>query len=266
MLQAICYDHFGADPYFNMAFDEWLLERVTSDPSSIFLRLYTWSQGTITFGANQHRETALDFERAGDTPVIRRITGGRALYHDLSEFTYSIAWNRKCEATPALSGPPSIAYRTIASGLVAFLASMGREATYARHSSPGNARPEVFHREPCFGSHARHEVVSGTQKIIASAARQYGTAVLQHGSIKLHGVGTHPALPGLDLATSRELPRCEQDTFQTAVRLLRRTMGRTLGVTFAVDSTNFASDARYQRLFELAKRNPLERRLIFERK
>ena len=257
------------DPYANMAFDEWLLERVTNEPSSVFLRLYTWSQGTITIGANQRRETAVDFECLGDTPVIRRITGGRALYHDLSEYTYSIAWNHKAEDIPALSGKPSVAYRAVADGLVEFLAAMGHEATYARRSSRRNARPEVFHREPCFASHARYEVISNNEKIIASAARQWGSATLQHGSIKLHGVGVHPALPGAVGKTSEdgtEFPACERDTFRMTSQLLRHAMGLTLGVEFIEDTVNYAVDKGYLRCLDSVKRNPLERRLIFERK
>lgn len=269
MMQALSYAHYGTDPYFNMAFDELMLSRVTDQPSQILLRLYTWSEATITYGANQRRETALDFDRLGDTLTIRRVTGGRALYHDLSEYTYSLAWNRSAEAVPALCGKPSAAYRHIAGGLVEFLAALGREANYVRRSSKRNARPEVFHREPCFASHARHEVISDDQKIIASAALQYGSAVLQHGSIKLHGVATHPALPG---ATDRggqrsaEPPVESQDSFWEAAQILSRTMGRQLGVAFASDATDYTADEGLIKHLERVRKNPHDRRLIFARK
>ena len=42
---------------------------------------------------NQRDETALDFTKLNGINPIRRITGGRAIYHDPSELTYSIAFD-----------------------------------------------------------------------------------------------------------------------------------------------------------------------------
>ena len=93
MLNARCYSQYGCDPYENMAADEWLMEQAFSRPGYVALRLYTWNAGAITFGYNQDVDRAVDYSALNGTPLIRRITGGRALYHDPSELTYAIVVN-----------------------------------------------------------------------------------------------------------------------------------------------------------------------------
>ncbi|MDD3732440.1 MAG: hypothetical protein PHU88_08720 [candidate division Zixibacteria bacterium] len=194
MKSAYFYAHESGNPYFNMAFDEWLLSRAVKEPGTVFLRLYRWQLGAITFGFNQHRETAIDFSRLDGTPVIRRITGGRAIYHDPSEYTYALALNSDGLENTCLNGSLSATSRAIAGALVHFLCSLGIVTDYVRKSSRENARPDFFHKAPCFASRARYELVSENNKIVASAQKRFGTSLLQHGSIKLFGVITHPAL------------------------------------------------------------------------
>lgn len=178
-----------------MAFDEWMLSRVLSDRELFIVRLYTWRPAAITFGFNQRFETALDHSQLHGTPIIRRITGGRALYHDQSELTYSMALSVKM--LTAVGQTPSMAESSsaVALALVRFLRSIGIESDYLRFSSPGNSQPNFFHKAPCFASHARYEIVAQTGKIVASAQRRYEDVLFQHGSIKLHGVSSHPAVP-----------------------------------------------------------------------
>ena len=82
-----------SDPYFNMACDNALfsvLSRRSAEVTAI-LRLYSWKIPAITIGYNQDVSKALDLTRVEDgLPVIRRITGGRAIYHDRSEITFSL--------------------------------------------------------------------------------------------------------------------------------------------------------------------------------
>ena len=80
--------------------------------------------------------------------------------------------------------------------LVSYLGKAGVEAQLVRRSSEREARPEFFHKAPCFASFSRYEIASQGRKIVASAQRQIGRTIFQHGSIKISGVATHPALPG----------------------------------------------------------------------
>lgn len=198
MRTAIFYAHFGGDPYFNMACDEWLMEAARRSPETVFLRLYTWRPGTVTIGLNQRADSAYDASYIGSTPIIRRVTGGRALYHDLSELTYAVALDTDgADHGSGLTGSISETSRIISEALAAFVDSCGRPVSYVKTSSPENARPDFFHRAPCFASRARYELTDPAGKVVASAQRRIGSVLLQHGSIKLFGVAPHPALPGV---------------------------------------------------------------------
>ncbi|MBN1214305.1 MAG: lipoate--protein ligase family protein [Candidatus Lokiarchaeota archaeon] len=79
--------------YWNMALDEAILESVIQKRSPFTIRLYKWSPSTITIGRNQslHNEVNLKFCQREKFDVIRRITGGGAVFHDnKGEITYSI--------------------------------------------------------------------------------------------------------------------------------------------------------------------------------
>lgn len=194
MTEALFFTDFAADPYYNMAADEWLFEKVAIGEAAVCIRLYSWSTGTITIGHNQLREKALDYSRLGQTCLIRRVTGGRALYHDSSELTYAIVFNRHKVSDKRLSGSIVEAGAVIADMLVSFLNCLGIEADYQKRSRPGPSESVGFHSAPCFASQARHELVAGNRKVVASAQRQIGSVTLQHGAIKISGAASHPAL------------------------------------------------------------------------
>jgi lipoate-protein ligase A len=194
MPQVVYFSHFAGEPYFNMAFDEWMFARAMAEEGSSYLRLYSWGTSAITFGYNQIYEKAVNHARLGRTPLIRRPTGGRALYHDRSELTYSIALNiggPDSGFDPRRISKISVA---VAAALVAFLKSLGIDAHYESRSSAANANPDFFNKAPCFASRARYEIVSGDQKVVASAQRRIDQTIFQHGSIKIGGVASHPAL------------------------------------------------------------------------
>ena len=170
------------------------VSRVLNEPGLICLRFYSWQPGAITFGYNQRQETALDFSRVGEMPVIRRLTGGRAIYHDPSEYTYAIALNGTGLDNDRLVGSLSAVSHALAGALAVFLMRLGLAADFVRQSAGENARPEFFHKAPCFASRAKYELVAENRKIIASAQKRLGSSLLQHGSIKLNGVVSHPAL------------------------------------------------------------------------
>jgi lipoate-protein ligase A len=198
--------HHRTEPHFNMGFDEWMLSEAAAIPSLILFRLYTWEVGTITFGFNQRQETALDFAKIESTPVIRRITGGRAVYHDISELTYAVAFNTAKPASDNLRGSTGQTSERIARMLSRFLLPLGVSADWVRASAIENGRPDFFHKAACFASHARYELVTGGTKIVASARRDWNGAALQHGSIKLCGLASHQALNSVE-TTPESIPK-----------------------------------------------------------
>jgi lipoate-protein ligase A len=196
-----CSSHCGTDPWFNMAFDEAMLGDVMCHPDTLHLRLYTWSPGAITIGANQEIARAVRLDLLGDTPLLRRITGGRAVYHDPGELTYSVALNLDNPILSDWQASVQEVYLRLAEGLRQFLGRMGLSAQIVRRSAGIRLDKADLITAPCFESVARYELTVDGGKILASAQRQVGRAILQHGSIKLQGLVGHPALPGAGYST-----------------------------------------------------------------
>ena len=77
------------DPYFNMAFDEYCLEKLSIDEPVFYL----WqNRPSVIIGANQevHTEVNLDYLKENNIALVRRVTGGGAVYHDLGNLNYTI--------------------------------------------------------------------------------------------------------------------------------------------------------------------------------
>ncbi len=78
---------------WNMALDEAILEAVIQQKSPNTLRFYKWNPSTASIGRNQslNREIDMDFTIKKGFNIVRRITGGGAVFHDCNgEITYSI--------------------------------------------------------------------------------------------------------------------------------------------------------------------------------
>lgn len=80
--------HSGA---LNMAIDEVLLDKVSTNESLPILKFYGWRPATITIGYFQSLEQEVDTERCAQegVDIVRRITGGGAVLHE-DEITYSL--------------------------------------------------------------------------------------------------------------------------------------------------------------------------------
>ncbi len=79
--------------YWNMALDEAILRMVIEGTSPNTLRFYKWKPSTASIGRNQSlsNEINLQFAEKSGFTVVRRITGGGAVFHDeYREITYSI--------------------------------------------------------------------------------------------------------------------------------------------------------------------------------
>jgi lipoate-protein ligase A len=174
----------GSGPW-NLALDEAIFRSVQRGQSPPTLRLYRWSEPSLSIGYAQDRDRDVDRAacRARGIEVIRRVTGGRAVLH-AAEVTYSLS--APC-GLPGFGAGLDEAYRRIAAGLVAALRLLGLESA-APVPAPGrSSRPS---RHPgCFATASGHEVAIAGRKLIGSAQRRSGEAFLQHGSILLEGHG-----------------------------------------------------------------------------
>ena len=77
------------NPYYNMAFDEYCLESLPIDEPVFYL----WqNRPSVIIGFNQdvNTEVNLDFLKSNHIDLVRRVTGGGAVYHDFGNLNYTI--------------------------------------------------------------------------------------------------------------------------------------------------------------------------------
>lgn len=77
------------DPYYNMAFDEYCLTSLPMDEPVFYL----WqNHPSVIVGYNQNVNTEVNLEylKENGISLVRRVTGGGAVYHDLGNLNYTI--------------------------------------------------------------------------------------------------------------------------------------------------------------------------------
>jgi lipoate-protein ligase A len=165
----------AASGAWNMALDAALL-RAAERTGLHALRLYAWDPPALSFGRNEPARRRYDRAAiaARGLAVVRRPTGGRAVWHD-RELTYAVA------APEDAFGPLRETYREIHAMLAAALASLGA-AVHLAADRPA----EGVGAGACFASAAGGEVVAAAGgKVVGSAQVRGSRAFLQHGSILL---------------------------------------------------------------------------------
>jgi lipoate-protein ligase A len=160
----------------NMAIDESVLVHHLKGESPPTLRVFRWSQPSISLGRfqNVEREIVSELCQQRGIALVRRPTGGRAVYHR-DEFTYSIVISKRY-------GVPSgviAAYAYLAQGLLAALAILGVQAELS------DERISKHPSAACFGSSTQADLTSGGFKLIGSAQVWKEDALLQQGSLPL---------------------------------------------------------------------------------
>lgn len=210
--------HRADDGPSNMALDESLLESVAADPSMAIVRTYEWSTPTLSLGYFQKvAEVAAD-HRWASLPLVRRPTGGGALWHDL-EITYAVV----IPSLHSFARPSRALYQSIHEAIATELRSLGIPAS---RRGIGQFDPELEGQPRpflCFNDRDQEDVIFRNSKLVGSAQRRRDGAVLQHGSLLLGRSSVTPELPGLsDLATIT-------GPNETWVGLLRKTLVGTLG-------------------------------------
>ena len=104
----------------NMAIDEAICESVASKGQLPTIRFYKWKNNSVSIGSNQNQnEINLSLCKKNQIDVVRRITGGRAVFHDKMDFTYSVI------APIIVFGNIRNAYSEICSWIIDALAALG---------------------------------------------------------------------------------------------------------------------------------------------
>jgi lipoate-protein ligase A len=160
---------------WNMAVDEAMMD--SARHGLVTVRFYEWQPGCLSFGRNQTAAGLYDADeaRTRGIDVVRRPTGGRAVYHH-RELTYSVT------APVDEWGSLRDAYCRINHALAAGLQSLGAPVTCAGDDRGAAPRPIA---RACFRDPLPGEVTAAGRKLVGSAQWRDGAALLQHGSILL---------------------------------------------------------------------------------
>lgn len=166
------------DGAWNMAVDDAIVAAVGRGDSLPTLRFYRWEPPCLSLGRGQPATDAdlAACERAGYT-YVRRPTGGRAILHK-DELTYSVALPL---SDPRAAGDIVESYRRLSEGLAEGLRALG---VPVERAAPGKAADTT---PACFETLTGYEIIVGGRKLLGSAQFRTRTALLQHGSLPLHG-------------------------------------------------------------------------------
>ncbi|MFC1487841.1 biotin/lipoate A/B protein ligase family protein [Thermoproteota archaeon] len=158
-----------ADAYTNMAIDEAIMKARIENKVQNTLRFYQWNPSAVSIGRFQTLadEIQVDNCKKHGVDIVRRITGGGAVYHDKNgELTYSIIVKTKdlgCKDLDLL-----FIYQKICSGLNEAVKILGTKAEY---------RPPDPKRCP-------NLTISG-KKISGNAQISKKGVTLQHGTFMM---------------------------------------------------------------------------------
>ncbi len=165
----------------NMAIDEAIWRGRRADASPPTLRFFAWAPPTVSLGYGQPLDDHVDVAacRALGVGLVRRPTGGSAIYHDgpERELTYSVA---ATAADLGVAADLSLTYQWIGRALQRGLRALGAAAELMATRAPEGLSPAF-----CFARTGTWEIEIGGRKVVGSAQRRHGASFLQHGAVLL---------------------------------------------------------------------------------
>ena len=141
--------HDFTDPYFNLASEEYLLKQRTEN------FIYLWvNEPAVIVGVNQNtlQEVNLDYTLSHGIKVVRRQTGGGAVYHDLNNICYTVI---------APFDENADNYKKFTAPVIGYLNSMGVKAEFS----------------------GRNDIVIDGKKISGNAQTVVNGRIMHHGTL-----------------------------------------------------------------------------------
>ncbi len=222
------------DPYFNMAYDESLMDYV-SDQNTVFLRFFNFYPVSVSLG--YHQKTGAWLRELEDRGIkwVRRRTGGRAVVHSF-DCTYSIVFHR---SNPFIGGNVIESYGKISFAFKKAFELLGIETTIKRGASMSKKQRNS---NMCFSSISLADLCWGRRKVIGSAQYRDKDIVLQQGTIMLktpEGFTINSGMATVKMATGKEIELHE----------LKNLIIQSFESTFNISFENFS-------------KNPLKKKLL----
>src|SRR5690554_4111075 len=144
--------NYGSDPYYNLALEEYLLKSDKIPPNLVWL----WqNRPAVIVGRNQNtvEEINLKVIKEKKIDVVRRISGGGAVYHDLGNINFTFI-------TSALGNSEDL-FRRFTEPVIAALREMGVPAVFS----------------------GRNDIVVNGKKISGNAQAYYQRRMYHHGTL-----------------------------------------------------------------------------------
>jgi lipoyl(octanoyl) transferase len=220
---------------WNMAVDEALLADAIENGIAT-LRLYEWSEPTLSLGYFQRYEDRHQHAPSRNAASVRRQSGGGAILHD-RELTYSLT----LPAAHPFARHAEQLYTTMHEAVIAVLASHVSAATSGwklqlrscdecASITAADAPFLCFQRKAAGDlllvrkNFPSDESTSPSCKILGSAQRRRQGAILQHGSLLLETSPAAPELPGVNNLTGTSLTAADvsaalANTMRRALRI-----------------------------------------------
>ena len=137
------------DPYFNLASEEYLLKHTDR------FYIYLWiNEPAVIVGVNQNASAEVNFSfvKENQIKVVRRLTGGGAVYHDLNNICYTVI-------APYKEGENY--YRKFTAPVIEYLSSLKIKAEFT----------------------GRNDLVVDGKKISGNAQTVYKDRIMHHGTL-----------------------------------------------------------------------------------
>lgn len=166
----------------NMQKDEELFAQAERDKLPITLRIYQWQPQCISLGYAQDPDELLNIPECKEMgwDIVKRITGGGIVFHNIEEITYSFFIANDHPLLPKGIIPSCNFLSEI---IIKTLHAIGITSAELAHRAnlsfdPDNPVPDI-----CFARPTKYEVVVNGKKIVGSAQKRGRKTLLQHGSI-----------------------------------------------------------------------------------
>ena len=193
----------------NMALDNYFSQTATSS-SDIVMRFYGWDPYCVSIGVHQSSDI-LDLKTIANNryDVVRRPTGGRAIFH-ARELTYSIVAPKSRYHHNELY---QFSHRIIAGAL--------QDLGYAVGLTSGMEKlPKIEQTAtdyPCFTRSAESEIQFSGRKVVGSAQKICKNSILQHGSILIDA--DHKKLTSFLIGSPGEIATVDLELQQKTISL-----------------------------------------------
>ena len=170
------YPYQQFKPDMNMAIDEYFL----CHGDGITVRLYGWEPGAVSLGHSQQASDVVDLDvcQSRNIPIVRRSTGGAAVFH-WQDITYMVSAPLSAFTDRSVVG----VYRDIATILRDTFLHMGMDCRFAGRVDAHDRRAGMKSGVACFLLPSDYELVINDCKLVGNAQRRDSRRMMQHGSI-----------------------------------------------------------------------------------